>query len=564
MIGAALKCCGKLIKIFEKFNRFLSSFTIKVEASKKPGGYVNMNDNRINEKIVDASKTIFSYCMAKTPNREEAEDLCQDILCELVKSAEKLRNPEAFYGFMWATAGNVYKQWCRKHSQSKTCELTEDLASEETFGDEEDTDLFLLRRELSLLSEKYRQATILYYVKQKSCQEISQILSISESMVKYLLFKARKILKEGMQMERKLGTLSYAPKSLVPLYYGTGPNRFWDFMRSKVRQNIVHACYNDSLTAEQISLETGIPLPYLEDDIRALVEKEILIQEGTHHKANVIVIETDCMEEIWRSAIGYEEQIADRIEAFLETKLMDFRQIGFVGADFSENTLRWQLAALVLEAVSLWEMEHSGLTNDEELPLTAWGDHAYTWLMEEELTQKNTIFNTSQVSSAQGDQMCFYDYVPVPKGSHRDFYGNPRYVNIFCDIARGNVEHFSEYDLEVAAELVRKGYVRKDGEHYRAAVPVFSKGQYEDALKAAKEFVFTELDDLVCGLIRSNAGILREHTPKYLKGQVAGIANRITFVMAACIPVRMLAERNVLHTNWHPLEMPTIHLVLNQ
>lgn len=176
--------------------------------------------------------------MAKTPTREEAEDLCQDILYELVKSSKNIRNQDAFYGFMWTVAGNVYRQWCRKRAKIRTCELTDDIPAEVIINDDENTDIYFLRRELSLLSEKYRRATILYYIDRKSCAEIAHILAISESMVKYLLFKSRKILKEGMSMERKLGSLSYNPKIFVPLYMGSGPNHFWDFMQSKIRQNI--------------------------------------------------------------------------------------------------------------------------------------------------------------------------------------------------------------------------------------------------------------------------------------------------------------------------------------
>ena len=69
-----------------------------------------MNDNALHNRIAEASKTLFSYCMARTPNRWEAEDLCQDILCELVKSSARLRDERAFYAFMWSLAGNVYKQ----------------------------------------------------------------------------------------------------------------------------------------------------------------------------------------------------------------------------------------------------------------------------------------------------------------------------------------------------------------------------------------------------------------------------------------------------------------------
>ena len=69
-------------------------------------------------------------------------------------------------------------------------------------------------------------------------------------------------------MERTLGELSYNPKTLIPLYHGEGPNSFGNFMESKIKQNIISACYNDALTVQQISLETGIPLPYLDDEIK--------------------------------------------------------------------------------------------------------------------------------------------------------------------------------------------------------------------------------------------------------------------------------------------------------
>ena len=63
------------------------------------------------------------------------------------------------------------------------------LREEEDCFDEEKGDIFALRRELTLLSEKYRKVAILYYIENRSCAEISSSLTISESMVKYLLFK---------------------------------------------------------------------------------------------------------------------------------------------------------------------------------------------------------------------------------------------------------------------------------------------------------------------------------------------------------------------------------------
>ena len=51
-----------------------------------------MDENGLHEKIAEMSKTIYSYCRAKTPSQEEAEDLSQDILLELMKSVENIRN----------------------------------------------------------------------------------------------------------------------------------------------------------------------------------------------------------------------------------------------------------------------------------------------------------------------------------------------------------------------------------------------------------------------------------------------------------------------------------------
>lgn len=226
-----------------------------------------MDKHELDGKVEKIAKTLFSYCAARTPNLFEAEDLAQDILLELYRSAERVRSPDAFYGFMWAVAGNVYKQWLRKRRNAQVCELTENLLDESELLPQENSEVYLLRRELSLLSKKYRKAVVLYYIENKSCSEISAHLKISESMVKYLLFKSRQILKEGMHMERTYGQQSYAPKELSLMFWGNGANRYYHLCDSKISQNILLACYNNKLTSEQISLEIGVALPYMEDQL---------------------------------------------------------------------------------------------------------------------------------------------------------------------------------------------------------------------------------------------------------------------------------------------------------
>lgn len=516
-----------------------------------------MNETELNEKIAEVSKTIFSYCIAKTPTRDEAEDLSQDILYELIKSAKNICDDNAFYAFMWGVAGNVYKQWYRKKLKNNTCELTEDIASEDDLSEDNSSDIYLLRRELALLSEKYRKATILYYVDGFSCSEISSALAISESMVKYLLFKSRRILKEGMNMERNLGEHSYNPKTLIPMYSGQGPNQFWQFMQSRIKQNIVSACYNDALTVQQISLETGIPLPYLDDEIKALEEKQVIVREGKHYKSNVIIITSECADEMERAVIKYHEQIADKMMTFNSDNLDVYKKLNFVGHDFSDNTLRWQLSTILFRMICCIDCG-----NTKAAPRTGWGERAYLWC--EEKQNKKRIFSYSGMDDKWGNSLYFFDYLKNGKGNHRDFYGNERYINIFCDICRGKRMMLSEYDLEAIAEMIRKGYVGKENDFYRATVPVYTATQYEEILSVVKDFITAELTPMIHETNKTAESILSSHTPKHLQDQVAGIAAMDKFVNAVCAPAAILIERQFLCTTWHPLEMPTTYVVVKK
>ena len=97
-------------------------------------------------------------------------------------------------------------------------------------------ELQLLRRELALLSSQYREATVAYYIRNKSCAEIAHDLRISVEMVKYYLFKTRKILKEGVEMTREFGEKSYHPGNFQMDFWGGGDNsRYWALFKRKLR-----------------------------------------------------------------------------------------------------------------------------------------------------------------------------------------------------------------------------------------------------------------------------------------------------------------------------------------
>lgn len=70
-----------------------------------------MDRAELDAKITEMAKTLYSYCVVRTSDHFEAEDLAQDIILQIYKSAENIRNADSFYSYVWAVAGNAYKQW---------------------------------------------------------------------------------------------------------------------------------------------------------------------------------------------------------------------------------------------------------------------------------------------------------------------------------------------------------------------------------------------------------------------------------------------------------------------
>lgn len=145
-----------------------------------------MEQQKAAQIISENLKTLFAYSMSKLYDKEQAEDLTNDIVCEILKSVHRLQNEEAFYGFMWKIAENTFRKRIRKTKPQfvdfdDTYVGTYWITPEEEYIKTEEMNL--LRRELSLLSKQYREVTVSYYIHGKSCSDIALEFDISLEMV---------------------------------------------------------------------------------------------------------------------------------------------------------------------------------------------------------------------------------------------------------------------------------------------------------------------------------------------------------------------------------------------
>ena len=507
-----------------------------------------MEKRELDIKMNDMAKSILSYCMARTSNHFEAEDLAQDIIVEIYKSADNIRNADAFYGFMWAVAGNVYKQWCKKKAKNKEYEITDSLFNVAEFLDNEREDLHLLRRELALLSEKYRKAIILYYIENKSCSEISKHLSISESMVKYLLFKSRQILKEGITMERTYGEQSYNPKELSILYWGNGKNTYNSVYENKISQNILFACYNDKLTAEEISIELGIALPYIEDILKQLVECDALGIDGRKYYTNIVLFTSDCAVEVANKTKVFRNNISDALSEIITNEKLS-------------NSEAWLTVCCILYK-AIFENLQSKVKI--ELPENKFGENCIVWAVEksiDSMRNKGFEFGVSNTENENGDRVQFFDFTINGDMVHHSFYSSKSFTNVFIDIAKGKTEFDNEFENVVVAELVKKGYVLNDNGKLKVNVPVFTKEEFEQFMSRFNSTV--ELVEQNANAIMNDASkIIKNYIPVHLKSQAYQMAYFRIFEDAISMPVGTLAENKVLFPYNGNGVLPTTYIIL--
>ncbi len=302
-----------------------------------------MTHEAVNRLATEHMKTVFGYAFSRLSDPNEAEILASDILYALLKSAPNLRDESKFYPFLWRIAENTFANYLRGKHSSLSDEFDDSTVSDPV-QDEIllREDLNILRRELSLLSEEYRRATVLYYMEDKTCAEIAQVLGTSVEMVKYYLFRARKLLKEGMTMTRTFGEKSYHPQLFAIDFYGDhggDDNLYLLFEQRKLPGNILISAYYTPVTLQEMSIELGVATPYLEDEVNFLLDKQLLIRKNGKYQTNITIFTDRCTEEIT-------EKMHPTIEAtaktFVETFDNAFR-VKYSSRFADENLLRWQM-----------------------------------------------------------------------------------------------------------------------------------------------------------------------------------------------------------------------------
>lgn len=167
------------------------------------------------EQCIDLyGKDIFSFCRYATGSVQEGEELYQDTFLKAVELIEKLDMTQNPKSFLLSIAIRLWKNKRRKYAWRQRIASMESLEEKEEYQnipsniDSTLPENNLLQREqkqivyrcIGRLSQKYQILLYLYYASEFSVNEIAVCLKLSVGTVKSRLHKARKLLKEQLEV----------------------------------------------------------------------------------------------------------------------------------------------------------------------------------------------------------------------------------------------------------------------------------------------------------------------------------------------------------------------------
>lgn len=138
---------------------------------------------------------ILKYCCLHIGSREDAEDITQETFERFFRSFPEYHHFGKAVNYLYVIAGNICRDYYRKKKEVAVAFLPE-KAENSLEGLEE---LLDVRGILDKLPGELKEPAILYFFQERKQKEISKILGISLSLVKYRIKRVRELLEKELK-----------------------------------------------------------------------------------------------------------------------------------------------------------------------------------------------------------------------------------------------------------------------------------------------------------------------------------------------------------------------------
>ena len=292
---------------------------------------------------------VFYFCLKKTGNDADAEELSSEISFEVISSLSRGAPPENFDAWVWTIARRRWSKFAAR-KYYKTPEQVDIRDCDDILAADDDVerdviladDLRLLRRELAFVRAEYRDILVSHYVKEMSVTAIAEKLNIPVGTVKTRLQNGRKKLKEGMNMARTFGVRSYNPEDIE--FNSSGFfNKFspWSVVQRKIPKNILLEASNNPSSVEELAMELGVAVPYMEEEVEILEDAELLKKvDGDKYITNFFIMPRECQEKFDELCYNYSERNYEALWALAGKAAQKAKEIGALNGTLPDDDVQ--------------------------------------------------------------------------------------------------------------------------------------------------------------------------------------------------------------------------------
>lgn len=490
------------------------------------------------EKYIDG---IFRYCIKRLNDIDDAKDLSQDILLEIIKSLSK-NKVDNLDAWVWKIAHNRYARFISKSKHAITVSLNNNcmldkLIDEYDISDDYSTEVKVVYSTVLSLAKSHRDILVDFYISELSYEQIADKHNLSIGTVKTRLFYGKQKLRERWKMKMEEKKLYERINWFI---CGNGDVDPFKYLNRQVTRAIVTACYTKAISIEEISLMTGIPCLYIEDEIPKLLQGEILNKEKGKYISNIIIHSESLTKNIEALLLDFSRDLADKTAGLLCEYDHKFRAIDFLGNDKPNGDLWWSLIPIILRKACEEARRLHGKVVRGEFPLRKDGGKGWIFV---------NVLETEQQKYFSGCNGYYKD------NSIFTYYWSSKYFNeeISNYLRKLEEEEYLGIDISLTernelliAQGIKYNVVEKVNGRYSWRIPVFTKEQMEQ-LNSIKAEISKPLTKNLLTVVNKIHSMYLIETPKYLHHQIKGIfgAELNTVIAMVC---DILESQGLLHS----------------
>lgn len=430
---------------------------------------------------------------------------------------------ESLDAWVWRIAHNRYARFIDARNKAPTvlsCDELFDIADYSDVDEDNTQEQYeTVFRYLHTLSSEYKNIFVDYYIGEMSVRSLARKYSLPETTIKWRLNVGRRKIRDRIG-ENKMDKVYQRIN-----WHTTGCNGNMDsdaYLHTQIARAICLAAYEKPLTVEEISIRTGIPTMYIEDELPRLEYGDAICKVGNKYATDFIIFRLKDREQTEKAPVSAVNVLADKFEAVLKEAEDKIGAVGFYGSDFGIGSLGYIVVPYMLRR-RIRDVKNNRLKL-ENGPYPPRKDGGYGWFTVEETADEteSCAEYDSGCNVAINESLRIY-YYWIEKYFDCDVYHNNG-IRLMLDSravkkAKNGLIPEDVLPDEKAAHLAKNNLITVSEGRYYLNIPYFTEEQFE---KFVSLFDMTDekINDLLAEWIKDVRKSFESFVPKHLRDQI--------------------------------------------